>query len=171
MNSKTTSAVASRPSDGTLLYRLYYCQLQTGRPEARQTLQRAQEALEAQLGEAPDLEVPFYLANVYRNSARLTEARRVAFSQGERQLSVLTLEVLETCPYTSTIDVRQEHSLSWLPVAQMEVRVYHDARMAEVIGAQSARRFRGISSRSPRSWGRSATRRRSTATTTTTPTT
>ena len=73
-----------------------------------------------------------------------TEARRVAFSQGERQLSVLTLEVLETCPYTSTIDVRQEHSLSWLPVAQMEVRVYHDARMAEVIGAQSARRFRGI---------------------------
>jgi uncharacterized protein YqiB (DUF1249 family) len=73
-----------------------------------------------------------------------TEPRRVALSQGERLLGVLALEVLETCPYTSTLSVRQEHSLAWLPVPQMEVRVYHDARMAEVIGAQSARRFRGI---------------------------
>lgn len=71
-------------------------------------------------------------------------ARRVALSHGEQQFGVLALEVLETCPYTSTLCVRQEHSLGWLPMPQMEVRVYHDARMAEVIGAQSARRFRGI---------------------------
>ena len=64
--------------------------------------------------------------NAYR------QARRVALSQGELQLGVLALEVLETCPYTSTLSVRQEHSLPWLPVPQMEVRVYHDARMAEV---------------------------------------
>ena len=71
-------------------------------------------------------------------------SRRVALSQGEQQLGVLALQVLETCPYTSTIEVRQEHSLPWLPVPQLEVRVYHDARMAEVVGAQRARRFRGI---------------------------
>ncbi|OLU24525.1 cytoplasmic protein [Pseudomonas sp. PA15(2017)] len=71
-------------------------------------------------------------------------ARRVALSQGERQLGVLALEVVESCPYTSTVQVRQEHSLPWLPVPQLEVRVYHDARMAEVTGAQSTRRFRGI---------------------------
>jgi uncharacterized protein YqiB (DUF1249 family) len=70
--------------------------------------------------------------------------RRVALSQGEHALGVLALEVLETCPYTSTLSVRQEFSLPWLPVPHMEVRVYHDARMAEVIGAQSARRFRGV---------------------------
>jgi uncharacterized protein YqiB (DUF1249 family) len=70
--------------------------------------------------------------------------RRVALSQGEQALGVLALEVLETCPYTSTLSVRQEFSLPWLPVPYMEVRVYHDARMAEVIGAQSARRFRGV---------------------------
>ena len=70
-------------------------------------------------------------------------ARRVALSVGEHPLGVLALDVLETCPYTSTLSVRQEHSLPWLPVPQMEVRVYHDARMAEVIGAQSARRFYG----------------------------
>lgn len=71
-------------------------------------------------------------------------ARRVALSQGDHLLGVLALEVLETCPYTSTLQVRQEHSLPWLPVPRLEVRVYHDARMAEVVCAQSARRFRGI---------------------------
>jgi hypothetical protein len=72
------------------------------------------------------------------------QARRVALSQGAHLLGVLALVVVESCPYTSTIRVRQEHSLAWLPVPQLEVRVYHDARMAEVVGAQSARRFRGI---------------------------
>lgn len=71
-------------------------------------------------------------------------ARRVALSQGELRLGILALDVLETCPYTTTLQVRQEHSLPWLPVPQLEVRVYHDARMAEVIRAENARRFRSI---------------------------
>lgn len=69
------------------------------------------------------------------------QARRVALSQGEHLLGVLNLEVQESCPYTTTLCVRQEHSLPWLPVPQLEVRVYHDARMAEVIGAENARRL------------------------------
>ncbi|MBA1273535.1 DUF1249 domain-containing protein [Stutzerimonas azotifigens] len=72
------------------------------------------------------------------------DARRVAISQGDRLLGVLVLEVLETCPYTTTVQVRQEHCLSWLPVPTLDVRVYHDARMAEVVGSQNARQFRGI---------------------------
>jgi len=71
-------------------------------------------------------------------------SRRVALSQGERLLGVLALDVLEACPYTTTLRVRQEHSLPWLPVPQLEVRVYHDARMAEVVSAENARRFRSI---------------------------
>lgn len=71
-------------------------------------------------------------------------ARRIAVTQGEQMLGVLTLEVLMACPYTTTLRVGQELSLPWLPVPQLEVQVYHDARMAEVIGAQHARRFRGI---------------------------
>ncbi|AYF89756.1 DUF1249 domain-containing protein [Metapseudomonas lalkuanensis] len=71
-------------------------------------------------------------------------SRRVALSQGERLLGVLALEVVEACPYTTTLQVRQEHSLPWLPSPQLEVRVYHDARMAEVVGAENARRFRSV---------------------------
>jgi len=72
------------------------------------------------------------------------DARRVAMSQGDKLLGVLVLQVLENCPYTSTLRITQEHCLPWLPVPQMEVRVYHDARMAEVTCAENTRRFRGI---------------------------
>ncbi|MBJ2283764.1 DUF1249 domain-containing protein [Pseudomonas haemolytica] len=72
------------------------------------------------------------------------EARRIAVTHGDQMLGVLTLEVILTCPYTTTLRVRQEHSLPWLPVPQLEVQVYHDARMAEVISAEHARRFRSI---------------------------
>ncbi|AJE16905.1 DUF1249 domain-containing protein [Stutzerimonas balearica] len=70
--------------------------------------------------------------------------RRIALSQGDLALGVLTLEVLESCPYTSTVQVSQAQCLSWLPVPKMEVRVYHDARMAEVVRAENARRLRSI---------------------------
>jgi uncharacterized protein YqiB (DUF1249 family) len=80
------------------------------------------------------------LPNMRANPA----ARRVALSQGDQLLGVLVLEVLEACPYTTTLLVSQEHSLPWLPVPKMEVRVYHDARMAEVIRAENTRRFRSI---------------------------
>jgi uncharacterized protein YqiB (DUF1249 family) len=72
------------------------------------------------------------------------ETRRIAMSQGDRLLGVLVLTVVESCPYTTTVQLRQEDCLPWLPVPRMDVRVYHDARMAEVIGAEHARRFRGI---------------------------
>ncbi|MGA8133910.1 MAG: DUF1249 domain-containing protein [Pseudomonas gingeri] len=71
-------------------------------------------------------------------------ARRIAMTQGEQMLGVLALEVLQDNPYTTTLLVRQEHSLPWLPVPQLQVQVYHDARMAEVISAEHARRFRSI---------------------------
>lgn len=69
--------------------------------------------------------------------------RRVALSQGEQLLGVLVLEVLENCPYTTSLRVRQESHPAWLPTPQLEVRAYHDARMAEVVGAARSRGFRG----------------------------
>ena len=84
------------------------------------------------------------LMRLLPNMREHTESRRVALSQGEHLLGVLALDVLESCPYTTTLCVRQEHSLPWLPVPQLEVQVYHDARMAEVVSAEHARRFRSI---------------------------
>ena len=71
-------------------------------------------------------------------------SRRVALSEGERLLGVLALDVVEACPYTTVLQVRQELGLPWLPAPKLEVRVYHDARMAEVVGAEQARRLLAI---------------------------
>ncbi|PVZ15632.1 MULTISPECIES: DUF1249 domain-containing protein [unclassified Pseudomonas] len=71
-------------------------------------------------------------------------SRRIAMTQGDQMLGVLLLEVTQAGPYTSTLRVSQQHSLPWLPVPHMEVQVYHDARMAEVVGAEHTRRFRSI---------------------------
>jgi len=71
-------------------------------------------------------------------------SRRIGMAQGDQMLGVLALDVLLACPYTTTLRVRQEHSLPWLPVPQLEVQVYHDARMAEVVSAEHARRLRSI---------------------------
>jgi uncharacterized protein YqiB (DUF1249 family) len=65
-------------------------------------------------------------------------------TQGDQMLGVLVLDVLLACPYTTTLRVRQEHSLPWLPVPHLEVQVYHDARMAEVVSAEHTRRLRSI---------------------------
>jgi len=70
--------------------------------------------------------------------------RQIAVTQGDQMLGVRTLEVILDCPYTSTLRVSQQHSLPWLPVPQLQVQVYHDARMAEVVAAEHARRFRSI---------------------------
>jgi len=71
-------------------------------------------------------------------------SRRIGMTQGDQMLGVLVLDVVLACPYTTTLRVRQEHSLPWLPVPQLEVQVYHDAQMAEVISAEHARRLRSI---------------------------
>ncbi len=70
-------------------------------------------------------------------------SRRVALSGGEYRLGVLWLEVIDCSPYTNTLQLHQEQQLPWLPLPRLEVRVYHDARMAEVVVADNARGFRG----------------------------
>jgi tetratricopeptide (TPR) repeat protein len=69
---------AAGEADGPLLYRFYYCQRATGNPGAGDTLKRARTALEQELPSTKALEVPFYLANVYQNIAKLTDARRLS---------------------------------------------------------------------------------------------
>ncbi len=69
----------ARALDGPLLYRLFFCEKAAGHEDsARKTLERAQVALEDELGASPSLEVAFYLANTYTNLGRAPDAKRVA---------------------------------------------------------------------------------------------
>lgn len=55
------------------------------------------------------------------------------------------IKLLELCKFTTTIKI--EHvsntALGWLR-PQFEVRLYHDARLAEVVSCQQVRRFKAV---------------------------
>ena len=56
----------------------------------------------------------------------------------------ITLKVIESFPYTSTIELIQ-HGVcpGWVTPPTMVVRVYHDARSAEVTSYQNQKRIQG----------------------------
>ena len=54
----------------------------------------------------------------------------------------LILTVKESYRYTAVVVLDQEFGSSrWLPNVQMELKVYHDVRMVEVVGYQGHRRM------------------------------
>lgn len=56
----------------------------------------------------------------------------------------ITLKVTESFPYTSTVVLTQEGiNPSWIKPPSMIVRVYHDARSAEVTSYQNQKRIQG----------------------------
>ena len=73
---------------------------------------------------------------------------------GRRKLTVtypggqtvrVLFELLEDFRYTSSVRISQDAaSCDWLHLPSMVIRLYHDARMAEVVDAQNMRQLRGI---------------------------
>ncbi|PAU87619.1 cytoplasmic protein [Pseudomonas sp. WN033] len=72
------------------------------------------------------------------------DERRIAVDTGDGQSQALVMRVLERCRYTSTLQLLHERVHEWLVPPSMEVRLYHDAGMAEVVAAYNRRRFRGV---------------------------
>jgi uncharacterized protein len=66
-------------------------------------------------------------------------------ARGDYELGVITIEVTERCKYTTTLKLRQGFSSarSLLNEPEMDVRLYHDATMAEVMSFQQMGKFRG----------------------------
>ena len=52
----------------------------------------------------------------------------------------LKLKVLERSPYTTTVRLEDQELLAVLPASRLTVRLYHDARLAEVTEARPFRR-------------------------------
>ena len=70
-------AVADAP-DGPTLYRLYFAQARTRASGALDTMGRARDRLEAELEGSRGVQVPYFLAELYRASGKLSDAKRVA---------------------------------------------------------------------------------------------
>lgn len=54
------------------------------------------------------------------------------------------LEVLERGPYTTLVELLQLPRAAWNARPRMVVRLYHDARSAEVVECHGARHFRAV---------------------------
>ena len=53
----------------------------------------------------------------------------------------ICIKVVERCKYTTMLTIYQTNkSVNWVPPPKFDVRVYHDATMAEVIGFRAHRR-------------------------------
>lgn len=56
---------------------------------------------------------------------------------------MMSIDVIERTPYTSLVEIRQlgvSSAASWFPAACLKVRLYHDARLAEVVNWAGMRR-------------------------------
>lgn len=69
---------------------------------------------------------------------------RIALAVSEKAPQVLVMRVLERCRYTTTLQLCHERRHDWLPPPSMEVRLYHDVCMAEVVAVYNRRRFHGV---------------------------
>lgn len=76
---------------------------------------------------------------------QLQDRREFLLAQGESASSRIRIDVLERCPYTTMLEIRQieqSSSLSeWTVQPQFQLRVYHDAKMAEVIACRDLSRI------------------------------
>lgn len=87
------------------------------------------------------------------NYFRLRKLMPDMVTQNERQIVMditgeaeqrLVLQVIERCRYTTMLQLTHQQEEDWLKSPSMEVRLYHDASMAEVVAAYNRRRFRGV---------------------------
>ena len=72
--------------------------------------------------------------------------REGAYMLPVANLSPVRIEVVEQSPYTTTIDIRQnlQGGGPWVSALVMKVRIYHDARVAEVISCQGVHSFQAF---------------------------
>lgn len=58
--------------------------------------------------------------------------------------AIVTLKILERCPYTTmmTVKVTNEEDKPWVRWPTLEVRIYHDIKSAEVVSFERHRNFK-----------------------------
>jgi uncharacterized protein YqiB (DUF1249 family) len=102
------------------------------------------------------VDLPLQMAECEMNYARLTKLLassllpplqnefRFMVARGEQQW-VHLLRVIERSPYTTTLELSRtalEGSSAWLSMPKLTLRMYHDAKLAEVLAWEGHKRLR-----------------------------
>ena len=75
---------------------------------------------------------------------RIEEHENTSFALGQADGPLVRLEVLERSPYTTLLQVTQVCDDDWQLDPAIKVRLYHDAKSAEVVEYQNERRFDAV---------------------------
>ncbi len=75
---------------------------------------------------------------------RMEDEDQVSFALGQADGPLVKLEILERAPYTSILKITQIQKENWGVDPSMKIRLYHDARSAEVVEFQNERRFQAV---------------------------
>ncbi len=95
------------------------------------------------------MDLPAHMAECDANYLRLTklfpkmalaDTGAIALEWNGQRLTV-RMEVIERSPYTTLIRLSQHPDAPWSHRARMTVRLYHDARSAEVVEYQGKKHF------------------------------
>lgn len=98
------------------------------------------------------LDLPAHMAECDANFLRLmklfpdmqeNDEQTFALHFGGYEAEVV-LRVVERGPYTTLLNLRQEPEVSWGGTPSIQIRVYHDAKSAEVAEIQNQNRFYGV---------------------------
>lgn len=94
----------------------------------------------------PDYHVDLnrHLAQCEQNYARICMLLRDLDAGEQREFGLeqqkIRLKVQEQAPYTTLVELSQHSAVSkWLPEQRLQIRVCHDARVAEVVASQGVR--------------------------------
>src|SRR5690606_11145407 len=83
------------------------------------------------------------------NYGRLSRLLRLKSAEHEFHLTLanqhlsVKIKVVEEQRYTTMLEIAQDSAHPWLGPQSMQVRLYHDAHMAEVLGYQQQGQFAG----------------------------
>ena len=104
------------------------------------------------VGNRYSIDLPRHMAECDANYVRLMRLFPALRERAGGTLSVsiaghraqVSIEVLERNPYTTLVRLRQQPEAAWGLNPGFTVRLYHDARCAEVVEYQRARHFKAV---------------------------
>jgi len=70
------------------------------------------------------------------------DLRCIGLSHNEKIVGVVRITVIERCRYTTMLSLEQSSEIMFFPPISMQVRLYHDASMAEVMSYQGIEKIR-----------------------------
>jgi uncharacterized protein YqiB (DUF1249 family) len=124
----------------------------SGKGVGRSARPAAHKYAQSRPGKKYSIDLPAHMAECDANYLRLKKLFPLLREKDQHVFGVdvnghrltITLQVIERGPYTTLLRLIQEPAPPWSRKPSLTIRLYHDARCAEVVEYQGKRHFRAV---------------------------